>query len=206
MADVNVNEQATTTEVFNGNLNVEGSEVVNETNETSDVETLLAQLAEERTQRMKLEKDNQRLKTTNDKVMSENAERKRRERASLTAEEQAKAEIQEEIKRIKEENEALKNEMNLSKAVSAYKGIIEDDKISILIDAVNDKDHEAIANMLKSIGEKGKKDGYAEYLKSRPQTNAGSGSGTMTMDEIMSIKDASERQRMIAQNIHLFDK
>lgn len=187
--DVTVDNQA--------DAGTEGADTqVAETNE--DVNVLLTQIAEMKAQLSKT-------KNALDKSLKEKGDITKQLRAKQTAEEREE-EARKEAEREKNERFAeMEKELNHIKAVAAYRGKVSDDKIDVLIDAVVDNDHEAIANTVQAAYERGKKDGQAEYLKSRPQVSAGSGSGTMTMDEIMAIKDASERQRAIAQNIHLFD-
>lgn len=167
-----------------------------ETNE--DVAELLAQIAEMKAQMSKN-------KNALDKALREKGEVTKQLRARQTVEEQEE-EARKEAEREKNEKFAqMEKELNHIKAVAAYRGKVADDKIDVLIDAVTDNDHDAIANTVQAAYERGKKDGQAEYLKNRPQVAAGSGSGSMTMDEIMAIKDIGERQRAIAQNIHLFE-
>lgn len=167
-----------------------------ETNE--DVAELLAQIAEMKAQMSKN-------KNALDKALREKGEVTKQLRARQTVEEQEE-EARKEAEREKNEKFAqMEKELNHIKAVAAYRGKVSDDKIDVLIDAVTDNDHDAIANTVQAAYERGKKDGQAEYLKNRPQVAAGSGSGSMTMDEIMAIKDIGERQRAIAQNIHLFE-
>lgn len=171
----------------------------NQTTENSeDVAELLTQIAEMKAQLSKT-------KNALDKSLKEKGDITKQLRAKQTAEEREE-EARKEAEREKNEKfAAMERELNHIKAVAAYRGKVADDKIDILIDAVTDNDHEAIANAVQTAYERGKKDGQAEYLKNRPQVAAGSGSGTMTMDEIMAIKDIGERQRAIAQNIHLFE-
>ena len=171
----------------------------NQTTENSeDVAELLTQIAEMKAQLSKT-------KNALDKSLKEKGDITKQLRAKQTAEEREE-EARKEAEREKNEKfAAMERELNHIKAVAAYRGKVADDKIDILIDAVTDNDHEAIANAVQTAYERGKKDGQAEYLKNRPQVAAGSGSGTMTVDEIMAIKDIGERQRAIAQNIHLFE-
>lgn len=184
---------------------VETSVDRNNQDSTPDISELMAQLAEERARAEKAERNEKRIKIAYDKAASDLAEKKKEERARMTSEEQEQAEILETIKKLEEENKSLKDERNLTKAVAAYKGIIDDSKIEVLIEAVNERDHDAIANLFKTTADMGEKRGEAKYLKNRTPVAAGSGSGTMTMDEIMAIKDIGERQRAIAQNFHLFE-
>lgn len=175
--------------------NVDGNQV---TENSEDVAELLAQIAEMKAQMSKN-------KNALDKALREKGEVTKQLRARQTVEEQEE-EARKEAEREKNEKFAqMEKELNHIKAVAAYRGKVADDKIDLLIDAVTDNDHDAIANTVQAAYERGKKDGQAEYLKNRPQVAAGSGSGSMTMDEIMAIKDIGERQRAIAQNIHLFE-
>ena len=196
MADVNV-------DVNEVNQNLDDDQQVVDTGEngggedTKNVDALMTELASLKAQFAKN-------KNALDKALKEKGDITKQLRARQTAEEQEE-EAKKEAERLRNEQfEQMSKELNHIKAVAAYKGKIDDAKIDTLIDAVADSDHESIANELVNAYEKGKKDGYAEYLKSRPNVNAGSGS-TMTKDEIMAIKDPAERQRAIAQNIHLFE-
>lgn len=199
--EMNVNHETMETVGAEVETSVDG----NNQDSTPDISELMAQLAEERARAEKAERNEKRIKIAYDKAASDLAEKKKEERARMTSEEQEQAEILETIKKLEEENKSLKDERNLTKAVAAYKGIIDDSKIEVLIEAVNERDHDAIANLFKTTADMGEKRGEAKYLKNRTPVAAGSGSGTMTMDEIMAIKDIGERQRAIAQNFHLFE-
>lgn len=63
----------------------------------------------------------------------------------------------------------------------------------------SDKDGNPLANILAPGA-----DGKPHFTQ--PTRQGGGKSGTMTRDEIMSIKDRSERRNAIAQNMHLFSK
>lgn len=199
--EMNVNHETMETVGAEVETSVDG----NNQDSTPDISELMAQLAEERARAEKAERNEKRIKIAYDKAASDLAEKKKEERARMTSEEQEQAEILETIKKLEEENKSLKDERNLTKAVAAYKGIIDDSKIEVLIEAVNERDHDAIANLFKTTADMGEKRGEAKYLKNRTPVVAGSGSGTMTKDEIMAIKDIGERQKVIAQNIHLFE-
>lgn len=162
------------------------------------VEELLAQLATERAEK-------ERFKAANDKLSKSEAELKRRERARMsTAEQEEEARKEAEAQRQKEYDDAMA-ELNKMKAEQAYNTVISNaDVISNMVEAVNDKDHNSIALIIKSEVEKAVKEKQAEWLKTRPQVSAGAGTSTMTKEEIMAIADPIEQQRAIAQNIHLF--
>ena len=70
-------------------------------------------------------------------------------------------------------------------------------------EAVSESDHNAIAAIIESQKKAAVKEAQAEWLKSRPQANAGAYS-SMTKEQIMAIPDRNERIRAIAQNQHLF--
>lgn len=160
------------------------------------VDELLAQLALAKAESAKL-------KSANDKLSKESAEYKRQQRATMSAEEQKNAEIEEKIKMLTERAEQAEKENNHNKAVAAYKNLSDETTIEQLIDAISDADHTAIATIIANEKQKAVKEAQAEWLKSRPQISSGVGN-SMTREQIMSIKDASERQRAIAQNLELF--
>ena len=165
-------------------------ETVEETVSKADYDELNAKLAQ--------------YKKSIDKLTKEAAEKKREERAKMSEEEKARAEKAEEYERLKAEAEQNAIELNHLKAVTAYKGI-EDATIEKLIDAVNDKDHNAIAFLIQGIVDKAVKEKEAEWKKSRPAAVVGEGGfPTMTKEQILAIKDDEKRIETIARNKDLF--
>ena len=165
-------------------------------NNTPTVEELMAQLATERAEKEKY-------KSASDKASSEAAKYKKELRSKQTAEEQ-EAEAKAEADKLREEElESLRKELNHNKAVSAYKAITDEKVVETLIEAVSESDHNAIAAIIENQKKAAVKEAQAEWLKSRPQANAGSYS-SMTKEQIMAIPDRNERIRAIAQNQHLF--
>ena len=166
------------------------------TETTPTVEELTAQIAQ-------LTADRDKYKSANDKLSKEAAENKRQLRAKQT-EEERQAEEQAEAQRIRDEEfEAMKAELNHNKAVNAYKSIPDEKMVESLIDAVSDADHIAIANIMEKYAIAKVKEAQTEWLKSRPQANAGQYS-SMTAEQIMAIKDSDERLRAIAMNPQAF--
>ena len=163
---------------------------------TPTVDELMAKLALAEAERNKL-------KNANDKLSKESAEFKRQQRASMTAEEQKNAEIEEKIRELTERAEQAERENNHSKAVAAYKGLSDEDTVEKLIDAINDSDHAAIANIINEEVARAVKAAQGEWLKTRPQLASGAGS-SMSKEDIMAIKDDVERHKAIAENIRLF--
>ena len=165
-------------------------------NNTPTVEELMAQLATERAEKEKY-------KSASDKASSEAAKYKKELRSKQTAEEQ-RAEEEKEARRVRDEEfEAMKAELNHNKAVSAYKAITDEKVVETLIEAVSESDHNAIAAIIENQKKAAVKEAQAEWLKSRPQANAGAYS-SMTKEQIMAIPDRNERIRAIAQNQNLF--
>ena len=165
-------------------------------NNTPTVEELMAQLATERAEKEKY-------KSASDKASSEAAKYKKELRSKQTAEEQ-RAEEEKEARRVRDEEfEAMKAELNHNKAVSAYKAITDEKVVETLIEAVSESDHNAIAAIIENQKKAAVKEAQTEWLKSRPQANAGAYS-SMTKEQIMAIPDRNERIRAIAQNQNLF--
>ena len=165
-------------------------------NNAPTVEELMAQLATERAEKEKY-------KSASDKASSEAAKYKKELRSKQTAEEQ-EAEAKAEADKLRDEElESLRKELNHNKAVSAYKAIPDEKVVETLIEAVSESDHNAIAAIIENQKKAAVKAAQAEWLKSRPQANAGAYS-SMTKEQIMAIPDRNERIRAIAQNQNLF--
>ena len=163
---------------------------------TPTIEELMAEIARERAEKEKY-------KNASDKNSAEAAKYKKELRSKQTAEEQ-EAEAKAEADRLKDEElENLRKELNHNKAVSAYKSIQNEKVVETLIEAVSESDHNAIAAIIESQKKAAVKEAQAEWLKSRPQANAGAYS-SMTKEQIMAIPDRNERIRAIAQNQNLF--
>lgn len=187
----------TTNNVTETNTSVETNTTEVKATETKPtVEELMAQLASERAEK-------ERNKLALDKALKEKGDITKQLRAKQTAEEQ-QAEEQAEAQRIRDEEfEAMKAELNHNKAVNAYKSISDEKMVESLIEAVSDADHNAIANIMEKYANAKVKDAQTEWLKSRPQANAGQYS-SMTAEQIMAIKDSDERLRAIAMNQQAF--
>ena len=187
-------------EIRNNGTETTETEVVEETTATEskpNVDELMAQIAQ-------LTSDRDKYKSANDKLSKESADYKRQLRAKLSAEEQ-QAEEQAEAQRLAdEERESMRKELNHIKAVNAYKNVPDEKMVESLIDAVSDADHNAIANILEKYASAKVKEAQTEWLKSRPQANAGQYS-SMTAEQIMAIKDSDERLRAIAMNQQAFN-
>lgn len=175
---------------------IKNNQVENNDN-TPTMEQLMAELSAAKA-------DVERFKSANDKLSKSEAEMKRQLRAKQTTEEQ-EAEARAEAERIaQEEREALKTELNQVKAEKAYKAITDEKVVSGLIEAVSNADHTAIAQIIAKECEKAVAVAQQTWLDSRPEVNYGGSSDVMTKEKIMAVKDVTERQRLIAENIDLF--
>lgn len=167
-------------------------------NNQPSVEELLAQLAEAKA-------ENAKQKATLDKTLKEKGDLTKSLRAKQTTEEQEAEE-----RRLAEEERQKKYEdtlaeLNQMKATQAYSGTLADEKaIANIISAVADGDHKSIALIIEAEKKAAVKAAQAEWLKTRPQVNSGTGYSGMTREQIMAIADTKERQIAIANNIELF--
>lgn len=164
------------------------------------VEELMAQLAEERAEKQKLQnKYNQ--------ASTEAAESKKALRAKQTAEEREAEEKAEAQRLADEEKEAMRKELNHIKAVAAYKNISDEKRVETLIEAVSESDHASIAAIIEEIKAKAIREAKAEWQKTIPQPQFGTGEyASMSKQQIGEIKDRAERRKAIAQNMNLFSQ
>lgn len=167
---------------------------------TPSVEELMAQLAEAKA-------ESQKYQNKYNQASNEAAESKKALRAKQTAEEREAEEKAEAQRKSDEEKEAMRKELNHIKAVAAYKNIPEEKTVENLIAAVSEFDHVSIALIIEREKEKAVKEAKAEWQKSIPQPQFGTGEySSMTKEEIGAIKDRSERRKAIAQNMNLFNQ
>ena len=167
---------------------------------TPTVEELMAQLANERAEKEKY-------KNASDKASSEAAQFKKQLRSKQTAEEQ-EAEAKAEAEKIQAEKfEKMSKELNHIKAVNAYQKTISEEKnIETLIDAVADADHAMISSVIENEVQKRVKDAKAEWLKSRPPVNAGTGEESTITQEQFNKMNYHERVEFKSKNPELYKK
>ena len=146
----------------------------------------------------------ERLKATLDKTLKEKGDITKQLRAMQSEDERLKAEREEAQKVSDEEKEAMRQELNLIKAQNAYKNISDDKAVKKLIEAVSKADHNAIAEIIKTEVEGAVKKAEADWLNGRPEVSVGTSGQHYTKAQILEIKDAEERQRLIANNMDLF--
>jgi hypothetical protein len=175
----------------------ETSQVIEQPTNEPSVAELQAQLAQANAEK-------EQLRNSLTKSNSEAANYKKALREKQTAEEK-EAEERAEAQRLRDEEfENIKKELNHNKALSAYKSISDEKAVAELIDAVSNADHNAIAQIIAKECEKAVAVAQQTWLDNRPEVNYGGSSETKTKEQIMAVKDATERQRLIAENMDLF--
>lgn len=167
---------------------------------TPSVETLMAEIA-----KMKAEVEKSNL--ARDKAMKE-----RGDAVKALREKQSAEEIADEAKR--EQDEALKAHMKeleefQTRTLAKDRYLMQGMTVEMAEKAAQaevDKDMDTLAAIQKQHTDAVLKAAKAEWQKSIPEVNRGTGNApTMTKDEIFAIKDSAERRKAIAANMALFN-
>lgn len=127
----------------------------------------------------------------------------------MTEEERLKQEQEDRYKAIEEENLRLKRDMTISQKTAFYQSIGFDEELAKetatafvdgdfdTVEANQKKAHEAFETALRqSVRE--------ETVRSTPHPTNNSNTNSLTKEQIMKEKDAIKRQKLIAENMHLF--
>lgn len=171
----------------------------NSQEQTPTIEELMAQLAAERAEKEKY-------KTASDKASADASKYKKELRSKQTAEEQ-EAEAKAEADRLaKEQYEAMAKELDHMKAQNAYKNVSDEKAVEKLIEAVSEADHNSIAAILEAEKQKAVKDAQAEWMKSRPPINAGSGDEPTVSQKEFNRMSYQERVELKQKNPELYKK
>lgn len=161
---------------------------------TPSVEELMAQLAEAKA-------ESQKYQNKYNQASNEAAESKKALRAKQTAEEREAEEKAEAQRKSDEEKEEMRKELNHIKAIAAYKNIPDEKTVENLIEAISESDHASIALIIEREKEKAVKAAKAEWEKSTPPTQFGTGEvPSMSVSEAMKITDREARLRAIAKS------
>ena len=178
----------------------QGKEKDKETDNTPSVESLMAEIA-----KMKAEVEKANL--AKDKAMKE-----RGDAVKALREKQSAEEIADEAKREQQEqHEAYVKDLELFKTRTMAKEryLMQGMTVEMADKAAQaevDGDMDTLATIQKQHTDATVKKAKAEWQKTIPEANRGTGNApTMTKEEIFSIKDPIERQKAIAANITLFD-
>lgn len=192
------NEENDSAEVEIDSVEQEQEKQAQETPSAKELE-LMAKIAE-------AEARAEKLKKANDSLSKSEAEMKRKLRATQTAEEQKKEE-EEEAKRLTEERlKTAEIELNHMKAVAAYKNITEEKTVELLIDAVSEADHAAIMAIIDGEKQKAVKAARAEWQKTIPHANVGSGDDKQITPEQFEAMGMAEKSKLFRENKAEYDR
>ena len=140
-----------------------------------------------------------------DKTASDLAKLKKDNLARLSEEERAKQEREEELERLRKRNEELEQASIIAKYKAQYLRMGWDDELATsAANALASKDCDKVIASTEAFiqsHDKALKAGLFGEMKTPP---AGSGVKTFTRDEIMQVKDTTERQRLIREHPELF--
>ena len=138
-----------------------------------------------------LKEELRKTKKEKDQASSDAAKYKKAFRAKQTTEEKEAEEIAERQRLAEEEKESMRKELEHMKAVAAYKSL-QEETVEMMIEAVSDKDHQAIATILNNEVEKAVKEAIktekAKWQKENPPANVGTSEGsTVTKEQFLKM-------------------
>lgn len=127
--------------------------------------------------------------------------------AQMTKEERAEYTNQ----KLQKELDAYKKKENLTEMAKTARKMLADEEISITDELLshlvsdNAEDTKAAVESFVKLYKAAVQAAVKDALKGKPpKTGTGGGNHTMTKEQILAIKNPSERQRLIAENITLF--
>ena len=142
----------------------------------------------------------ERLKTANSKLSSENADWKRKHREALSEEERKSQEVADELKQLREQNEKLVRESNLSRHKAKFLGMgYEEGLASDAAAAMVDGDTEKLFTYQQKHQEALEKKIRADALKGTPKPVPGKGDGAKTLEDLRKMTP-QERFEFSQQN------
>ena len=172
--------------------------------ETKTTTTDTADAVDYKAEFERLQAEHARVKSSFDKASSEVAEYKRKERERMSDDEKKAASDAEREAHYKD----LERRLALSDYSAELDDVVDAKARTEIVELFADG---KIVEALKKFKEFRAKDRAemekrikADLMKQNPQPAAQGGVGTKTKSEILAIKDAAERQKAIADNIHLF--
>ena len=161
-----------------------------------EIEAALAEVELPADQSSEIEK----LKTANSKLSSENAEWKRKHREALSEEERKSQEVADELKQLREQNEKLVRESNLSKHKAKFLGMgYEDSLATDAAAAMVDNDTEKLFSYQQKHQEALEKKIRADALKGTPKPVPDKVDGAMTLDNLRKMS-TQERLEFAQKN------
>lgn len=178
MADI-----ANTENLENENLQTPDAQAAENQNTTDnqenehDINAIMARLSA-------LEANNKKLKSLNDKYSAEIAKNKREERARMTADQQAElARLEEEEK---QKNHIAELETFQKKTLAKERYLLQGMSVDLAEKAASaelDGDMDALSVIQKQHSDKQIKEAQIEWMRSRPQVNAGTGENQITKEQ-----------------------
>lgn len=146
-------------------------------------------------------------KTASDlaKLKKDNEALKKENMAKLSEDERAKQERDEELQKLRERNAELERNVAISVYKAKYLALGYNEALATeTAQAWADGDHDKVIANTAAFLTAHDKQVKAGMLGEMPTPPAGSGTKTITAEEIMQIKDDVKRQQMIADHLDLF--
>ena len=132
-----------------------------------------------------------RLKKANSNLSSENAEWKRKHREALSEEERKSQEVADELKQLREQNEKLLRESNVSKHKAKFLGMGYEEALATdAATAMADGDMEKLFSYQQKHQEALEKKIRADALKGTPKPVPDKGDGVMTLEKFRKMSPA----------------
>ena len=148
----------------------------------------------------------ERLKSALSKSNSENAEWKKKHREALSEEERKAQEVAEELKQLREQNEQLLRESNLSKHKAKFLGMGYEEALATdAATAMIDGDMEKLFSYQQKHQEALEKKIRADALKGTPKPVPNNGDGGMTLENLRKMS-ARERLEFSEKNPDEYNK
>lgn len=142
----------------------------------------------------------ERLKTANSKLSSENADWKRKHREALSEEERKAQETADELKQLREQNEKLLRESNVSKHKAKFLGMgYEEALASDAAEAMVDGDMEKLFSYQQKHQEAFEKKIRADALKGTPKPVPDKKDGAITREQVSKMS-VDERIKFYNEN------
>jgi len=146
-----------------------------------------------------------KMKSQFDKTASELAEMKKQYKARLTDEEQKQAEHDEELQTLRQKVQLMEMETQVAEIKSNYISMGYDEDLALdTAKATVEGDNKRIFANHKKFLEAHDKAFEANLIANTPRPEGASPSSPITKEEIMAIKDTTERQQKMAENPSLF--
>lgn len=192
------------------NAKINEEEVVEEKKTEEPKEPEVKEEADYMNEIAQLKEELRKTKKEKDKASSEAANFKKALRAKQTTEEREAEELAEQKRLADEEKESMRKELNHMKAVSAYKNIKEDETIDLLIEAVSESDHSAIATIMQNEIDKAVKEAVKaeriKILKENPPAKVGTGDAPQVTQEQFNKMSYSQKVELYDKNPELYTK